>query len=162
MRISLVILFCLCIIVVNSATVKTTTRRVVTTAGRTTTKAPLRKSAYDHLRSVAGKISCASGSCPFWERQGRSFVSLRCYAEQYKECVCLHRMCFSSCLFERKDCNDEMVSCLKQICPRCMPASQTAMCSAYDSVAVKIADALGTFTCYSCCPVRSNATSNFI
>jgi len=143
-------------VVVNSATVRTTRRTVPTTAGRGTTKAPTKQSAYAYLRSIRGKKSCASGSCPFWERHGRSFVSLRCYAEQYQECVCLHRMCFSSCMFSRQTCNQEMVSCLKQICPRCMPATQTAMCSVYDSMAGQVAQSLSAFACYPCCPSLNN------
>jgi hypothetical protein len=148
MRISLVILFGLFIVVVNSAT----------------TKAPARKSAYAYLRTVRGKNSCASGSCPFWDQHGRSFVSLRCYAEQYKDCTCLHRMCFSSCLFTPQECNAEMVQCLKEICPRCLPASSVGICSVYDSVAVRVTQALATFACYPCCPNRfpGNNTSNFI
>jgi hypothetical protein len=158
MRISLVILFCLFIVVINSATVKTTSRRVVTSAGRATTKAPVRKSAYAYLRTVRGQNSCAGGSCPYWERHGRSFVTLRCYAEQYKDCVCLHRMCYRSCLFDRKECDAEMGSCLQQICPRCTPASQLAICSAYNSMAAQVANTLSTMSCYSCCPNVGNTT----
>jgi hypothetical protein len=92
-------------------------------------------------------------------------VSLRCYAEQYQDCTCLHRMCFSSCLFTRQVCNQEMVSCLRQICPRCMPASALSMCATYDSMAVRVAQSLSQFACYSCCsnlPGGSsrNSTSN--
>jgi len=166
MRTSLVILFCLFIVVVNSATSKTTPRRILTTAGRGTTKAPARKSAYDYLRTVRGKNSCASGSCPFWDGHGRSFVSLRCYAQEYQDCTCLHRMCFKSCLFSRQVCNAEMVSCLRQICPRCLPASQLAMCKVYDSMSQRVAESLSNFACYSCCPVASRPSnktiSNFI
>jgi len=165
MRISLVILFCLFIVVVNSATTKTT-RRVVASAGRGTTKAPARKSAYAYLRTVRGKNSCAGGSCPFWDRHGRSFVSVRCYAKEYQDCVCLHRLCFRSCLFTRQQCNAEMVQCLREICPRCLPASQLAICSVYNSVTTSIAQTLSTFACYACCPtinlLAGNKTSNFI
>jgi hypothetical protein len=147
MRISLVILFCFFIVVVNSAT----------------TKAPARKSAYAYLRSVRGKNSCAGGTCPFWERHGRSFVSLRCYAQEYQDCVCLHRMCFSSCLFSRDVCNQEMVSCLQQICPRCLPASSLALCAVSNSMAASVTNALSTFSCYACCPYRGSLTnSNYI
>jgi hypothetical protein len=146
MRINFVILFCLFIAVVNSAT----------------TKAPARKSAYAYLRSVRGKNSCASGSCPFWERHGRSFVSLRCFSQEYQDCVCLHRMCYSSCLFTRQVCNQEMVSCLQQICPRCLPASSLALCPASNLMAQSVTNALSTFACYSCCPVRGNSSNNAI
>jgi len=152
MRISLILLFCLIIVVVNSAAPKP--------PPRATTKAPARKSAYAYLRTVRGSKSCASGTCPFWERHGRSFVSLRCYAQEYKDCTCLHRMCYSSCLFERSTCDAEMVSCLQQICRRCMPASSTAICSAYDLVATQVVNSLKTFTCYACCPFKPNTNSN--
>ncbi|CAF2719385.1 unnamed protein product [Rotaria sp. Silwood2] len=145
---------------VNSATTKTTNRRVAVTNARNT-KAPLQQSAYTYLRFVRGTQSCSSGMCPFWQRHGRSFVSLRCYAQQYRECTCLHRMCFSSCMFERKVCNDEMVSCLRQICRRCMPVSAQAMCSVYDSVAEEVTKALAVFACYPCCPVITNMTNQF-
>jgi hypothetical protein len=151
MRISIVLLLCLIIVVVNSATTKTTRRPAVVTVGKGTTKASVPKSAYAYLRSVRGKNSCASGSCPFWERHGRSFAALRCYSQQYQECTCLHRMCFSSCMFKREVCNEEMASCLRQICPRCMPVSASAMCAVYDSMAVRVADALSVFACYPCC-----------
>ena len=160
MRLSIVVLFCLAIAVVNSATARTTLRRIVTTAGRGTTKAPAPKSAYAYLRSVRGKNSCAGGSCPFWERHGRSFAALRCYSQQYQECTCLHRMCFSSCMFSREICNQEMVSCLRQICPRCMPASASAMCSVYDSMAERVAEALSVFACYPCCPNLNTGNSS--
>jgi hypothetical protein len=165
MRISIVLLLCLLIVVINSATVKPTTRRVVATTGRSATKAPARISAYTYLRTVRGKSSCASGTCPFWQQHGRSFAALRCYSQEYQDCVCLHRMCFSSCMFTRQVCNDEMVSCLKQICRRCMPASASAMCGVYDSMATSVSNALSVFACYPCCPSLNNAggntTSNF-
>ena len=145
MRISLVILFCLFIAVVNSAT----------------TKAPVRKSPYAYLRTVRGKNACAGGSCPYWERHGRSFVTLRCYAEQYQDCVCLHRMCYRSCLFDRAECNAEMISCLQQICPRCTPASQLAICPSYNSMAAQVNSTLSTMSCYSCCPSVGNTTRKF-
>ena len=158
MRFSLIILSCLVIVVVNSATIKVPNRGVLTNAGRNTTKAP--KSAFDYLRSVRGKNSCAGGSCPFWERHGRSFAALRCYSQQYQECTCLHRMCFSSCMFQPAECNAEMASCLKQICPRCVPASASAMCSVYDSMADRVANALAAFACYPCCPVLNGGANN--
>lgn len=154
MRFSLVLLLCFIIVLVNCAPSKTARRNVVVNTGRNTTK-----SAYAYLRSIRGNNSCASGSCPFWERHGRSFASLRCYTRQYQECTCLHRMCFSSCLFTPKVCNDEMVSCLKQICPRCMPASASAMCAVYDSMADRVAQTLSVFACYPCCP-NINGGSN--
>jgi hypothetical protein len=161
MRLSLVLLLCLVIVVVNSATTKTTVRGIAVTKGQNTTKAPVPKSAYAYLRTVRGKNSCSSGSCPFWERHGRSFAALRCYSQQYQECTCLHRMCFSSCLFTRHVCNQEMVSCLRQICPRCMPASASAMCAIYDSVAERVAHALSVFACYPCCPnINGGSTNN--
>ncbi len=160
MRISLVLLLCFVIVVVNSTTARTTRRRVVVTEGRNTTKAPAPKSAYAYLRTVRGKNSCSGGSCPFWERHGRSFAALRCYSQQYQECTCLHRMCYSSCMFTPTICNEEMVSCLKQICPRCMPASASAMCSVYDSMAGQVAAALSAFACYPCCPNVNNANGN--
>lgn len=144
MRVSLAIFFCLLFAVVHSAT----------------TKAPARKSAYAYLRSIRGKSSCANGTCPFWQQHGRSFLSLRCYSEQYQECVCLHRMCFSSCLFDRNTCNNEMVSCLKQICPRCSPASPSPMCGVHDSMAVRVTETLSTFVCYPCCPNANKPTNS--
>ena len=155
MRISLVILLCLVIAVVNSSIIKTTRGRV-----QATTKAPVPKSAFGYLRSIRGNKSCTSGSCPFWERHGRSFSALRCYSKQYQECVCLHRMCFSSCMFSRQDCNKEMVSCLQQICPQCMPASASTMCAVYDSMAGRVAEALSVFACYPCCPNSNSASTN--
>jgi hypothetical protein len=164
MRVSLVIFFALFIVMINSATTKTTRRLVALTTKRGVTQAPKPKSAYAYLRSVRGKTSCASGTCPFWERHGRSFAALRCYSQQYQECTCLHRMCFSSCFFSRKTCNEEMVSCLQQICPRCMPASALPMCKVYDSMAKGVAEALSTFACYPCCAnlvsLAANITSN--
>ena len=151
MRISLVLLFCLFIVVINGE--------------RGITKVSRRKSAYDYLRSVRGTRSCADGSCPFWERHGRSFVSLRCSAREYRECTCLHQMCFRSCIFSREVCNLEMVSCLRQICRRCMPASSQPMCALYDSMAEKVTEALAVFACYSCCAdnvMSNNNTSNFL
>ncbi len=166
MRISSVLLLCLVIVVVNSSTTKTTRRRVVVTTGRNTTKVSAPKSAYAYLRSIRGKNSCAGGSCPFWERHGRSFASLRCYSAQYQECTCLHRMCFSSCMFTPAVCNQEMVACLRAICPRCMPASASAMCAVYDSMAGRVAEALAVFACYPCCPNINggflNGSSNII
>ncbi|CAF2399612.1 unnamed protein product [Rotaria sp. Silwood2] len=167
MRISLVLLLCFVTVMVNSANTRVTRRRVISTTGRNSTKASAQKSAYAYLRSVRGKNSCTSGSCPFWERHGRSFAALRCYAKQYQECTCLHRMCFSSCMFERNICNKEMVSCLRQICPRCMPTSASAMCAIYDSLAEQVANALSVFACYPCCPIINNGglnnnTSNYI
>jgi hypothetical protein len=144
MRICFVIIFCLFLVVVNSAI----------------TKAPARKTAFNYLRSIRGKNSCANGTCPFWERHGRSFVSLRCFAQEYQECVCLHRMCYRSCLFDRKVCNNEMVSCLQQICPRCLPASSLALCAASNAMATSVSNALSNFACYSCCPVRGNSNNN--
>lgn len=167
MRLSLIFAVCWLFVVINAATVKTTARRVTgATAAQNTTKAPAIKSAYAYLRSIRGKNSCAGGSCPFWERHGRSFAALRCYSQQYQECTCLHRMCFSSCMFTREICNQEMVTCLRQICPRCMPSSASAMCSVYDSMAERVAEALSVFACYPCCPNvnggSSNSTSNRI
>jgi hypothetical protein len=69
-------------------------------------------------------------------------------------------MCYSSCLFTLADCNAEMVSCLKQICPRCMPASATAMCSVYDSVAVQVTNSLSVFACYPCCANLANSPNS--
>ncbi|CAF1262917.1 unnamed protein product [Adineta steineri] len=112
------------------------------------------------LLLVRGNKSCASGTCPFWEKHGRSFAALRCYQQQYQECTCLHRMCFSSCMFTREVCNKEMVQCLKQICPRCMPANSMSMCKVYDSMAVRVADALSVFSCYACCPNINKPNSN--
>ncbi|UJR09661.1 hypothetical protein I4U23_013895 [Adineta vaga] len=147
MRASLVICLALFVVMVSCAVPKTS-------------KAPKRQSAYAYLRSVRGKNSCAGGTCPFWERHGRSFAALRCYSQQYQECVCLHRMCFSSCMFQRDECNKEMAICLKQICPRCMPASSLSMCQVYDSMADKVAQALSVFACYPCCPNLVNSASN--
>ena len=155
MRLTAVLFLCWTLVVVHGATTKKAIRRNVTTTtstGRGTTKAPDAKSAYAYLRSVRGKNSCAGGSCPFWERHARSFASLRCYSQQYQECTCLHRMCFSSCMFSRDVCNMEMVGCLRQICTRCMPASASSMCSVYDSMAERVAQALSAFACYPCCP----------
>lgn len=122
-----------------------------------------RQKPYDYLRTVRGKASCSAGTCPFWQQHGRSFVSLRCYAEQYKDCTCLHRMCYKSCMFTADVCNAEMVSCLKQICPRCTPASEQAMCKTYDGMIDKVAGSFAKFGCYQCCPVHANnnGTSNF-
>jgi len=158
MRVSLVIFFALFIVMVNSATTKTTRRLVTTKRGVTQAAKP--KSAYAYLRSVRGKTSCASGTCPFWERHGRSFAALRCYSQQYQECTCLHRMCYSSCMFTPEICNQEMVSCLRQICPRCMPASASAMCAIYDSMAERVATALAVFACYPCCPNINGGANN--
>ncbi|CAF1280634.1 unnamed protein product [Adineta steineri] len=144
MHINLLFLFAVFIVVVNSAAIQTS-------------KA---KSAYAYLRSVRGNKSCASGTCPFWEKHGRSFAALRCYQQQYQECTCLHRMCFSSCMFTREVCNKEMVQCLQQICPRCMPANSMSMCKVYDSMAVRVADALSVFSCYACCPNINKPNSN--
>ncbi|CAF4229001.1 unnamed protein product [Rotaria magnacalcarata] len=160
MRSSLIILLCLVIVMVNAASTTTTRRRVANATRPSTTKAPVPKSVYAYLRSVRGKNSCAEGSCPFWKRHGRSFSALRCYAQQYRECTCLHRMCFSSCMFTRQVCNQEMVSCLRQICPRCMPASASAMCAVYDSMAERVAEALSVFACYPCCPIINSGTNN--
>lgn len=160
MRRCLVFLLCLVIVVVNAATTKTPRSRLATKIGRNTTKAPSSKSAFAYLRTVRGKNSCAGGSCPFWDRHGRSFASLRCYSRQYQECTCLHRMCFSSCMFTREICNQEMASCLRQICPLCMPASASTMCAVYDSMAERVADALSFFACYPCCPNTNNAANN--
>ncbi|UJR36436.1 hypothetical protein I4U23_029159 [Adineta vaga] len=157
MRLSLVVLLCFTIVLVNSAT---TRRRLIVTSGRNTTKAPAPKSAYAYLRTVRGKKSCSGGTCPFWERHGRSFAALRCYSQQYQECTCLHRMCFSSCMFSREVCNQEMVSCLRQICPRCMPPSASAMCAVYDSMATRVAEALSVFACYPCCAIFHAAPTN--
>ena len=152
MRLTLVVVLCVLIAVAHSAAIKATTPRA-------TSKAPAPRSAYAYLRSIRGTKSCAGGSCPFWERHGRSFAALRCYSREYQECTCLHRMCFSSCMFTKKVCNEEMVQCLRQICPRCMPASAKAMCSVYDSTAERVAEALSVFACYSCCPVSMNAAN---
>lgn len=165
MRLSLVVVLCWVFLAANAAAGRTTARRVQGAVGtHNATKAPVIKSAYAYLRSVRGKNSCAGGSCPFWERHGRSFAALRCYSQQYQECTCLHRMCFSSCMFTRQICNQEMVTCLQQICPRCMPSSASAMCAVYDSMAERVADALSVFACYPCCPNNNggatNATSN--
>lgn len=158
MRISLVVLITLlfAVVIVHSATT-TKKRSAVTTK---TSKAPVRQSAYTYLRSVRGNRSCKTGTCPFWERHGRSFAALRCYSQQYQECVCLHRMCFSSCLFSRDVCNQEMVLCLRQICPRCLPPSSLPMCAVYDSMAERVADALSVFACYPCCPSMANQQGN--
>lgn len=160
MRLCLVFLLCLVIVVVNTATTKIPRSRLPTTIGRNNTKASSSKSAFAYLRTIRGKNSCAGGSCPFWDRHGRSFASLRCYSRQYQECTCLHRMCFSSCMFTREICNQEMASCLRQICPLCMPASATTMCAVYDSMAERVADALSFFACYPCCPNTNGAASN--
>ena len=159
MRISLVVLITLlfAVAIVHSAT---TTTKKRATATMKTSKAPARQSAYAYLRSVRGNRSCTTGTCPFWERHGRSFAALRCYSQQYQECVCLHRMCFSSCLFTRDVCNQEMVSCLRQICPRCLPPSSQPMCAVYDSMAERVADALSVFACYPCCPSMPNQQGN--
>lgn len=157
MRFSLVLLICLIGVVAIAHSATTAKRRTLPT---TTSKAVARPSAYAYLRRVRGNRTCNTGSCPLWERHGRSFAALRCYSQEYRDCVCLHRMCYSSCLFTREVCNQEMVSCLRQICPRCMPASALAMCSAYDSMAEKVADALSLFTCYACCPVMANQPGN--
>ena len=149
MRLSLIVLLCFAIALATSATTR-----------RRPTKTPAPKSAYAYLRSVRGNSSCTSGSCPFWERHGRSFAALRCYSQQYQECTCLHRMCFSSCMFTREVCNQEMVSCLRQICPRCMPPSASAMCAVYDSMATRVAEALSIFACYPCCAVFHTTTAN--
>ena len=140
--------------------IQQTSDRAAANAGRNTTKAPTYKSAYAYLRTVRGKDSCSSGSCPFWERHGRSFAALRCYSKQYHECTCLHRMCFSSCMFTREVCNQEMVLCLRQICPRCIPVSASAMCAVYDSMAEQVAEALSVFACYPCCPIVNDGSAN--
>lgn len=160
MRNSLVLLLCLVIVMANAAHAKVTRRRVTNNTAQATTKAPGVQSAYAYLRSVRGNKSCTEESCPFWERHGRSFASLRCYAKQYRECTCLHRMCFSSCMFTPKVCNEEMVSCLRQICPRCMPASALPMCAVYDSMAERVAEALSIFACYPCCPNINSGMNN--
>ena len=157
MRLSLVVVLCLLIVVAHSATTKATSRRTAVTTRPATSKAPVPKSAYAYLRSIRGKNSCSGGTCPFWERHGRSFAALRCYSREYQDCTCLHRMCFSSCIFTKEVCNQEMVQCLRQICPRCMPASAVAMCSVYDSMAERVAEALSVFSCYQCCPMTMNA-----
>lgn len=160
MRLSLIVLIIslFCIVAIVQSAAPSTKKRP--TAAVKTTKAPVRQSAYAYLRSVRGNRSCTTGTCPFWERHGRSFAALRCYSQQYQECVCLHRMCFSSCMFSREVCNQEMVSCLRQICPRCMPASSLPMCSVYDSMAERVADALSVFACYPCCPMMPNQSPN--
>ncbi|CAF5107549.1 unnamed protein product [Rotaria magnacalcarata] len=160
MHISLVLLFCVFIVATNAAATSTTRRVGQVNNVRLTSKAPVRKTPYDYLRAVRGKSSCASGSCPFWEQHGRSFVSLRCYEQQYKECTCLHRMCFKSCMFKVETCNQEMVSCLRQICPRCMPASELAMCKIYDSTVGQVASSLKKFACYSGCHMLMNNATN--
>jgi hypothetical protein len=63
-------------------------------------------------------------------------------------------------MFTPEICNAEMVSCLKQICPRCMPASASAMCNIYDSMAERVAAALSVFACYPCCPSINGGTNN--
>ena len=160
MRLSLALSFIFMLVALIEAIPRTTSGRIVNNAGRRTTKAPAPKSAYAYLRSVRTKNSCSGGTCPFWERHGRSFAALRCYSQQYQECVCLHRMCFSSCMFTREVCNQEMVSCLQNICPRCMPPSASAMCSVYDSMATRVAEALSVFACYPCCPNLNGASTN--
>ncbi|CAF2066389.1 unnamed protein product [Rotaria magnacalcarata] len=160
MHISLVLLFCVFIVATNAAATSTTRRVGQVNNVRLTSKAPVRKTPYDYLRAVRGKSSCASGPCPFWEQHGRSFVSLRCYEQQYKECTCLHRMCFKSCMFKVETCNQEMVSCLRQICPRCMPASELAMCKIYDSTVGQVASSLKKFACYSGCHMLMNNGTN--
>ena len=169
MRLSLVVLSCILIVAVHSAAVPSqqAIRNSGVTAGRNRTLTGSTNSAYDYLRRVRGKNSCSSGSCPLWERHGRSFVSLRCYKQEYQECTCLHRMCYSSCLFSRDVCNQEMVHCLQQICRRCMPASASAVCAAQDAMAANIANSLSTFSCYSCCaavavPAAANTSSKSI
>lgn len=159
MRLSLVVLISLLYVVAIVQSEAPTTKKRPTAAVKAT-KAPVRQSAYAYLRSVRGNRSCTTGTCPFWERHGRSFAALRCYSQQYQECACLHRMCFSSCMFTREVCNQEMVSCLRQICPRCMPASSLPMCSIYDSMAERVADALSVFACYPCCPMMPNQPAN--
>lgn len=152
MRTSLVFFFfCLVIVAVHSAAI----------TKRGTSKAPVRQSAYAYLRTVRGKNSCAGGTCPFWQKHGRSFVSLRCYSEQYQECVCLHRMCYRSCLFDRNNCDEEMVSCLQQICRRCLPAASAAtVCPAQEAMASAVLQSLKNFACYSCCTNAGAAGSN--
>ncbi|CAF1609658.1 unnamed protein product, partial [Didymodactylos carnosus] len=130
--------------------VKATTKKAV--IKQQSTKVSSQQSAYAYLASLKPKRSCSSGSCPFWEKHGRSFAALRCYQKRYQECTCLHRMCFSSCMFDRQTCNTEMVACLKQICSECMPPSATAVCTVYDSMAERVAEALSMFACYPCCP----------
>ena len=159
MRLSLALLLCFLLAVVHSATTEATRRPIVVTTGRNATKLPIVKSAFAYLRSIRGNQSCTNGTCPFWEGHGRSFQSLRCYQKQYQECVCLHRMCYSSCMFDSKTCNQEMVSCLQNICPQCMPASAKPMCAVYDSMAERVAQALSVFACYPCCPQRPTATT---
>jgi hypothetical protein len=160
MRMSFALVCCIVIIVIDATvTTRTTVHRNVTNVQRRTTKMPAPKSAYAYLRTVRGKNSCTGGTCPFWERHGRSFASLRCYSRQYQECTCLHRMCFSSCMFTREVCNQEMVSCLRQICPQCMPPSASAMCAVYDSMAERVAEALSVFACYPCCSNLHGASS---
>ncbi|CAF4739483.1 unnamed protein product [Rotaria socialis] len=160
MHISLVLLFCVFIVAINAAATNITGRVDQVNAVHLTPKAAVGKSPYDYLRAVSGKTSCTTGPCPFWERHGRSFVSLRCYEQQYKECTCLHRLCFKSCMFKRETCNQEMASCLRQICPRCLPASQLAICKIYDSTVGQVAKALSKFTCYSSCPMLMNNSTN--
>ena len=152
MRASLVFFFfCIVVVVVHSAA----------TTKRGTSKAPARRSAYAYLRTVRGKNSCASGTCPFWQKHGRSFVSLRCYNEQYQDCICLHRMCYRSCLFDRNTCDQEMVSCLQQICPRCLPAASAAtICPAQQAMAASVLQSLKNFPCYSCCTNSAGMNRN--
>lgn len=144
MRLSFVIFASLIIVLVNAAALAAQ-------------KPPATRSAYAYLRRVRGTKSCNGTSCPFWQRHGRSFVSLRCYSQEYQDCTCLHRMCYRSCMFTQQVCDQEMVHCLRQICPRCMPASAAAMCPVYDSMAQSVAAALSSFSCYACCPPSSTA-----
>jgi hypothetical protein len=47
-----------------------------------------------------------------------------------------------------------------------MPASASAMCAVYDSMAGRVAEALAVFACYPCCPNINggflNGSSNII
>lgn len=146
MRLSIVLFASLIIVLINAATLAAQ-------------KPSTGRSAYAYLRRVRGTKSCNGTSCPFWQRHGRSFVSLRCYSQEYQDCTCLHRMCYRSCMFTQQVCDQEMVHCLRQICPRCMPASAAAMCPVYDSMAQSVATALSSFSCYACCP-PSSSTGN--
>lgn len=148
MRLNTIILLCLIIATIHGASLT-----------RQPTKSSTKTSPFNYLRSVRGTKSCSSKSCPFWEKHGRSFLSLRCYGEQFQDCTCLHRMCFSSCLFSRDVCNAEMAQCIAQICPRCTPAAEIHLCSAQNLLVNQMTQSLNNFACYPCCAGTSGAAS---
>ena len=152
MQLNTIIFFCLLIATIHAASLQ---------------RQPTKQSPYDYLRSVRGTKSCSSDSCPFWEKHGRSFVSLRCYAEQYQECTCLHRMCFRSCLYGPAVCNAEMAHCIEQICPRCTSAAEKHLCAAQNPLVGQMLQSLNNFACYPCCagansPLNGNTSTIFL